>query len=82
MSALRLIGIRSLREAPTASAEVRWSDDGWQTVRQKETYDTGLGIHFADLNTGGLERGATVRFTFRWIDVGRGEGADFVVTVA
>jgi glucoamylase len=71
-----------LRLELLATAEVRWSGDDWQTVRRQETRDTGLGIHLADLNTGGLERGATVRFTCRWIDAGCWEGADFVVTVA
>jgi glucoamylase len=72
---------KTLRIETLTPALVRWSLDGWQTVLDIETRDTGLGVHVADLPTHAVPAGATVRFTFRWPLADRWEGRDFAVTV-
>jgi glucoamylase len=73
---------RTLRVETLAPAQVRWSADGWRSSRDSATRDTGLGVHFVDLPTEGLQTGEVVDFTFRWPEAGRWEGADFRVEIA
>jgi glucoamylase len=73
---------RTLRIETLAPAVVRWSPDGWRTVRDVATADRGLGVHSADLPTSDLSAGAAVPFTFRWPEAARWEGTDFSVTIA
>jgi glucoamylase len=70
-----------LRVETLAPAVIHWSPDGWQTVHDTRTQDTGLGVHTADLPTDKLPQGATLCFTFLWPAVGRWEGVDFAVQV-
>ena len=70
-----------LRLEVLAPAAVRWSSDGWQTVQDTKTRDTGLGVHVADLATSKLHAGSNVVFTFFWPQAGRWEGTDFSVAV-
>jgi glucoamylase len=72
---------KTLRIEALAPALVHWSPDGWLTVHDIETRDSGLGVHVADLPTDSLSVGATVRFTFRWPLADRWEGVDFTVSV-
>jgi glucoamylase len=72
---------RTLRIEVLAPARVHWSPDGWQTVHDGPTTDTGLGIHHLDLPTERLAAGTVVGFTFFWPEAGRWEGQDFEVTV-
>jgi len=71
----------TLRLQALAPAVVHWSLDGWQTVHDTQTRDTGLGVYVADLPTEGLAARAKVVFTFYWPQADRWEGADFVVQV-
>jgi glucoamylase len=72
---------RTLRLETLAPAAIRWSADGWGTVRDLPTRATGLGVHVADLATEALAPGSEVRFTFYWPEAGRWEGADFSVKI-
>ena len=72
---------RTLRLETLAPAVVHWSADGWGTVRDVQTRDTGLGVHLADLPTEGLGPGSGIRFTFYWPDAERWEGEDFSVKI-
>lgn len=72
---------RRLRVEVLAPATVHWSADGWKTVHDTSTRDSGLGVHVADLATAALRAGARVDFTFYWPGAGRWEGANFSVTV-
>jgi glucoamylase len=64
-------------------AIVHWSCDNWQTIQDTPTWDTGLGLHAADLDTTDRTVGTTVQFTFHWLDVDRWQNRDFAVqTVA
>jgi glucoamylase len=71
----------TLRIETLAPAAIRWSSDGWRTMRDAVTRDTGLGVHLLDLPTGDLPAGRAVVFTFRWLQVDRWEGRDFTVEV-
>ncbi len=72
---------KDLRIALMAPATVHWSEDGWQTVHDSATRDTGLGIHVADIPSHGLDPGHTVVFTFFWQQAQHWEGVDFSVTI-
>lgn len=72
---------KDLRIALLAPATVHWSDDGWQAVHDRETQDSGIGIHFADLPARELQSGQNLVFTFYWKQAQRWEGQDFSVTV-
>ena len=70
-----------LRIELLAPALIHWSADGWRTLQDIRTLDSGLGIHFADLPTDGLSAGHTIAFTFLWLEAGRWEGTDFEVEI-
>jgi len=73
---------KRLRIEVLQPALVHWSTDGWQTVVDAHTRDTGLGLHVADLAVEALPAGTRVDFTFYWSLASRWEGADFGVMVA
>lgn len=72
---------RALRVETREPALVHWSADGWRTVSDTPSRDTGLRVHVADLPTSGLRAGAQILFTLRWLP-GRWEGVDHTVSVA
>jgi glucoamylase len=72
---------KTLRISLPAPALVHWSFDGWRTVHDAETADTGLGLHAADLPTACLTGGTSIVFTFYWLQQQRWEGVDFTVEV-
>jgi len=72
---------RTLRLQVASSAMVHWSMDGWHTVHDNGTRDTGLGVHVFDIPTDRLPPGAMVLFTFYWLERGQWKGEDFVVRV-
>jgi len=71
-----------LRIETLAQATVHWSDDGWRTLHDTTTQDTGLGVYLADLPTSQLAPGTVLTFTFFWSDAARWEGVDFGIVVA
>ena len=73
---------KTLRLETLTSAMVHWSDDGWRTVNDTTTKDTGLGVHCADLATKDIDIGGSVEFTFYWNESGKWENCDFTVTVS
>ncbi len=68
----------ALRIEVLAAATVHWSADGWRTVHDTPTRDSGLGVHWVDLEPAA---GETLVFTFHWTDADRWEGMDFRVEV-
>ncbi len=70
---------KTLRVETMDAAVIRWSVDGWRTVRDTKTQDTGLGVHVADLPTEALPPGAEIALSFYWSEAERWEGADFTV---
>ena len=77
----RMLVGHTLTIALKASARVRWGVDGWKEVRDIYTRDTGLGVHVADLPVAALVMGATLQFTFLWVDTQAWEGHDYEVRV-
>ncbi len=68
----------SLRVIAESPFRLHLSDDGWRTVRDLESTDAGLDLHFVDLPPlGGVGRSWT--FTFYWTRDDRWEGTDFTV---
>lgn len=72
---------RALRLELLARATVHWSADGWVTVGDQASRDTGLGVHVVDLPTESLSPGCEIVFTFYWVDAARWEGTDFSVRI-
>jgi glucoamylase len=70
---------KTLRIETLASATIHWTADDWQTAHDTATIDTGLGVHFVDLNTNQLPVGAAVAFTFYWHHTDTWEGTNFSV---
>jgi glucoamylase len=72
---------KALRISLPAPALVHWSFDGWRTIHETETVDTGLGLHAADLQTARLTCGTSIVFTFYWPQQQRWEGVNSTVIV-
>ncbi len=72
---------RVLRVELPSTALVHWSVDGWRTILDTPTEDSGFGIHFADLDTTGLKLGNAVIFTIYWPAENRWEGVDYQLVV-
>jgi glucoamylase len=60
---------------------VHWGRDGWQTVEDTPTADTGLGFHVAVLASAALPAGSRIDFTWRREDGCEWVGRDFSVRV-
>jgi glucoamylase len=69
----------TLRIEALKPALVRWSSDGWKTVQEAPTTDTGMGVYIADLPTEALSARTELKFTFYWQEAARWEGADYEV---
>jgi glucoamylase len=72
---------RVLRVEVPAVATVHWSVDGWRTVHDTPTRDSGFGIHLADLDTAAIATGGGIVFTLFWPDENRWEGVDYRLAV-
>ena len=71
---------RVLRIDLSGPATVRWSVDGWATMTNIQTRDTGLDMEACELPTDTLKPGSRLVFTWRWRD-GRWAGRDYEITV-
>jgi glucoamylase len=72
---------KTLRVVLLTPGRVHWSIDNWNTFRDTDARDTGLGMYILDLPTASLPAGAEVVFTFFWPAENRWEGTDYRVTV-
>ncbi len=72
---------RTLRVEVPAAAHIRWSADDWRTGQQIETWDTGLGIHVADLPTSGFSAGASLTFSLDWSADDRAKREDVTISI-
>jgi glucoamylase len=69
-----------LRIETMSPALVRWSFDGWKTINDTATRDTGLGVHIADLPANAAID-SNAQFTFYWPGAQRWENKDFLVHI-
>lgn len=60
---------------------LHWSADGWKTVNDTESRDSGMGVQVADLSLSRIKAGAKLQFTFFWPDSGNWEGKDFEIGI-
>jgi glucoamylase len=72
---------QTLRIALLEPSTIRWGIDGWQSMQETATLDTGLGIHVAELETGTLRPGQKINFTSRRVDTGEWLGRDATIEV-
>jgi glucoamylase len=72
---------QTLLVATIEPSTVRWGVDGWQSIQEAATQDTGLGIHVAELETQALGVGQTINFTSRRVDTGEWLGRDNTIAV-
>jgi len=77
----RTVAGKHLRIEVLEPARIHWSGDGWQTIHDDLTQDTGLGVHVFDLPAATLAVGTTILFTLFWTRHQRWEGIDFLVKV-
>ncbi len=71
----------TLRIICDAPVTVHWSANNWATRQDSTTEPNELGLHFVDLPTGQLSKGAVIVLTFHWSEGSRWEGRDFVILV-
>jgi len=57
-----------------------WTDDEWKTVKDSESFPSGIGIGFVDIPVGEGQK-APIRFTFFWPDTLTWEGRDYEVKI-
>jgi glucoamylase len=77
----RLSAGLDLRVELREPAIVHWTENGWATVRDSETWDSGLGLHICDLPTANLRPGQRVAFTIFHLVTKRWAGVDYEVIV-
>lgn len=56
-----------LRVSVFEPAGVHWTSDEWKSHSESQTKDSGLGIHYTDLDTSSLGKNTTITFTMHWI---------------
>ncbi len=71
----------TLRIELLAPATVHWSHNGWSEIHDTQTKDSGLGLHYADLQTEKISADTSIIFTFYWPDADRWEGTDFEIRI-
>ncbi|HET9651204.1 MAG TPA: hypothetical protein VFP36_03390, partial [Usitatibacter sp.] len=80
----------TLRIQAPAAFGLHWASDEWRTVRDTDSADSGLGMHFVDIRIDAAQQ-APIRFTFYWRAdadysfftrrAGQWEGRDYAVEV-
>ena len=68
-----LVGLR-------AAARVRWSTDGWRSVDEQPTHDSGLGLHIVEIDSRKLAAGTRIELTYQEPG-GQWVGRNFTVEV-
>ncbi|MDD2877237.1 MAG: glucan 1,4-alpha-glucosidase [Acidiphilium sp.] len=71
---------QALRVEIDAPGTIHWTDDDWATTREAPAIDVGLGIHAAELPSGGLNAGRSLAFTWHRSD-GTWRGENFAVAI-
>ena len=71
---------KTLRIEVMADAEIKWTNDNWQTTNTIHTKDTGIGIFYADIDVKDAA-GKKIEFTFHWKKADCWENKNFSVEV-
>ena len=72
---------KKLRLLTLEPALVHWSVDGWKTLQDSNSKDSGWNLNYTDLPTAVLAPGREIVFTFMWKNSGQWEGRDFTIRV-
>jgi glucoamylase len=79
---LQEIGVgQTLLVAWLEPGTVHWGVDGWQSIQDTATQDTGLGLHVAELKTNTLRSGQRIDFTFQSAGTGNWLDRDYAIAV-
>ncbi|MDD8018088.1 MAG: glucan 1,4-alpha-glucosidase [Bacteroidota bacterium] len=70
-----------LRIETLSSAIIRWSSDGWRTIQEIPTQDSGIGLHIVEIPTKTLSPEGKILFTFYWRGTAQWEGKDYSVQI-
>jgi glucoamylase len=70
-----------LRVELPAPASLHWSTNDWKTTKDTKTKDSGLGLHYVDLDLSKLKEGSKVIFTMHWLEEDRWEGDNYTVEI-
>jgi len=70
-----------LRIQSHTPAIVKWTTDDWATSKDTRTFDSGVGIHYADLPTQKLDHGQRVEYTFFWLEPETWENENYSLTI-
>lgn len=71
-----------LRIIAHSDSIIRWTADGWQTIKNDQFKVNNLNIRYIDLPTDGLPWGTKIEFTFYWNEYNKWEGINYVVEIA
>lgn len=58
---------------------LHWSADDWQTDTDTDSSDSGIGMHFVNIDLTKINPESQIRFTFYWPESTKWEGKDFAV---
>ncbi|MEZ6097756.1 MAG: glycoside hydrolase family 15 protein [Pirellulaceae bacterium] len=67
---------RMLRIQAHAPFRLRYSTDGWQSQFDRDSKDTGIGVHYCDISPDDFQN-TPVQFTFYWTQANCWEGRDY-----
>lgn len=62
-------------------AVIKWTSDNWASSKEVRTLDSGIGVHFADLQTSDLGHDSQIMFTFYWPEAENWENKNYFVSV-
>ena len=60
---------------------VRWGLNNWQKIRNLPTWDSGIGLHIAEIDTSNLKPGETINFTYRRAADGVWVGQNYTIVI-
>lgn len=60
---------------------VRWSKDNWQTLRNLPTWDSGIGLHIAEIDSSSLQPDEGIEFTYRHAADAEWVGRNFKINI-
>jgi glucoamylase len=72
---------KRLRIELPAAALVRWTMDGWRSMTDSGTQNSGVGMHYVELDVAAAAPGTNVVFTFLWMSGQRWHGTNYQVEV-
>ena len=60
---------------------VRWGSNTWQHIRNLPTWDSGIGLHIAEIDTSAMQPGETIDFTYRRAVDGNWVGQNYKIRI-